>query len=75
MEKAKSLQQVNKALQEKFPGIFLTRGKGYYYIWSDDETIQLKLAGLYTTSIPVYSIKEQTVERWIEDVKELLEQK
>jgi hypothetical protein len=69
---ATSLKQVNKAIGEKFPGVFLVRGAGYYYIASNDDTMAEKIAGLYTSSIGVYRITQQTVEQWIKDVEYLL---
>lgn len=72
VEKAQSLAQVNKELHKKHPKIDIVKGKGYYYIASDDEEMGLKLAGLYTTSIPVFSITQQTVDQWLADVDLLL---
>lgn len=75
MDKAKSLIQVNKELHKTHPKIDLVRGEGYFYISSFDEEVGLMLAGLYTTSIPVYSIKHQSVDRWLQDIETLLELK
>lgn len=71
---AKNILEVNKALAKAHPGIFLVRGEGYYYVASDDKEIGLKLAGLYTTSIPVYSITFLSVEDWIDQVSTILNQ-
>ncbi len=71
---ATTITQVNKAIAAKFPHVFLVRGKGYYYIASNDEATGLKIAGLYTSSIGVFSIKHQTVEAWVKDVETLLNQ-
>ena len=71
-ENAKSLRQVNKYIDKVYKGVILVKGEGYFYIASDIEEIADKIASLYTTSIPVYSIKEQTVQAWIDDVGHLL---
>lgn len=71
-KKAVSLRQVNKALKEVHPNIELIKGEGYFYISSDDDKTALMLAGLHTTSIPVYSITQQTTQQWINDVTNLL---
>lgn len=72
MTKATSLKQVNKAINAKFPGVYLVHGNGYYYITSDDDKIGTAICGLYTSSIGVFSIKQQTVETWVNDVQSLL---
>jgi len=67
-----TLKQVNLALQTELPGIKLVKGKGYYWVWSDDDKLQDQLAGLYSTTIGVYHVSQQTVEQWIDDVKRVL---
>lgn len=70
--KAKNLKEVNKAIQAKFPKVELVRGEGYYYISSQDEEEGLKMAGLYTTSIPVAYLHQQTIQQWVDSVEDLL---
>ncbi len=72
MGNAKSLIQVNKAIQAKYPLIKLVKGKGYYYVHSEDDNISLQLAALFSTSIPVANIKHQSVDNWIKDVESVL---
>ncbi len=72
MKKNTTIAKVNAALAILHPKVFLVKGHGYFYIASDDKEMGLKLAGLYTTSIYVNSIKEQSVEQWIEDIENLL---
>ena len=69
-----TIAQVNRAIGEKFPDVFLAKGEGYFYIASDNEEMGLRIAGLYTTSIPVYKLNEQTIEGWVRDVELLLNQ-
>lgn len=71
---AKSLAQVNAAIQKVYPNIILVKGHDYFYITSDDEKMSLFIAGLYTSSIWVARIGQQAVETWVDDVKRLLEQ-
>lgn len=70
---AVSITEVNKAIAAKFPGVFLVKGNGYYYIASDDDTMADKIAGLYTSSIGVCRITQQTVTQWVKDVEYLFE--
>lgn len=67
-----TIKAVNKAIQAKHPHVELVKGKGYYYIASDHEATALKLAGLYTTSIPVYSLNHMPLEKWLTSVDSLL---
>jgi hypothetical protein len=69
--KAKNLAEVNKAIQAKFPKVELVRGRGYYYIASEDDEMGLKIAGLYTTSIPVAFLHQQTIQGWVNSVEYL----
>lgn len=70
-----TLKTVNKAIEAKFPKVRLEKGKGYFYIYSDDDEMALKIAGLHTTSIYCYQISQQSVERWVGDVEILLKDK
>jgi len=68
----RTITQVNKYIHNKYPDIDLVRGEGYFYITSDDDVVNEKLAGLYTTSIPVFSIRHQTFDTWMNDIENLL---
>lgn len=70
-----SLKQVNKAIQAKYPDIFLVKGEGYFYIASDEPETGLMLAGLYTTSIYEGILNNLTCDKWVKEVGELLDQK
>jgi len=69
--KARNLQQVNQAIQNRRPFVFLVKGKGYYYIASNHEETSLRIASLYQSSIYVYSITNLSVEQWIDAVDHL----
>lgn len=71
---AKTLAQVNAAIAKEFPKVILVRGEGYFYIASDDNEVGIFLAGLYTTSIPVAKLSQQSVEVWVNDVRNLMAQ-
>jgi hypothetical protein len=74
MKKARSLKQVNEAIQEKHPLVILVKGEGYFYITSDDEEMGLKIAGMHQSGIYVYSIQQLTVAQWVDVVGYLLKQ-
>lgn len=69
---AKTLKQINKAIGEKYPGVFLVKGKGYFYIASDEEEMGLRIAGLYQSGIYVYRLSSYKVEEWVREVGYML---
>lgn len=66
---ARTLKQVNKAIQEKVGNVILRKGEGYFYVASDDYELGLKLASLEETSIYVCHLNQQSVEEWLRDVR------
>lgn len=64
-----TLAKVNKHIQAKYPLIQLVRGEGDFYIASEDDAMALKLAALYTTSIPVHAINNLTLGGWMDSVE------
>lgn len=70
-----TMKQVNDAIQKVYPTVFLVKDKNYFFIASDDHDMGMRIAGLYQSSIPVYRLNELTIERWVEEVKALLEAK
>jgi len=71
-QKAKSLAQVRNFLQKKYPLINIVRGQGYYYFISDDADMNSKLDRNATTSVMVFNCREQTLDRWMSDLEQLL---
>lgn len=69
--KARTLKQVNKAIQKEVGNVILCKGEGYFYASSDDNEIALKLASLKTTSIYVCHLNQQSVEEWVKDVRQI----
>jgi len=70
--KARTLKQVNKAIQKQIGNVILQKGNGYFYVSSEDDRIGLKLASLYSTSIYVCHLNQQSVEDWIKDVRQIV---
>lgn len=69
------INQVNAILSREGLKVRLRRGKGYFYIYSDDPEVALSLATLYTTSIYVYRFSAYSVDEWVREVKQILNQK
>lgn len=68
-------RKLKEALKEEgLENINLEKGNGYFWIWSDDEEMNLKITSLYSNSILVNSFKDQSIENWVKDIKELLEE-
>lgn len=68
-------RKLKEALKkEGLANINLEKGNGYFWIWSDDEEMNLKITSLYSNSILVNSFKDQSIENWVKDIKELLEE-
>ena len=70
--KSRTLKQVNKAIQKEVGNYTLVKGKGYFYVTSEDQDKDLKLSSLFTTSIFCCSLNHQSVEEWVNDVKDII---
>jgi hypothetical protein len=71
--KARTLKQVNSAIQREIGNVTLRKGAGYFYVSSDDLAIDLELQKQYNTSIYVCSLNQQSVEAWVADVRDIVE--
>lgn len=69
-----TLKQVNKAIQKIHPEVELVKGEGYFYVAGITESMRLTIAGFYETSIYVYRINHQSIERWVDDVNRIMKQ-
>ncbi len=71
---ARSVAAVNKALAEKFPGIFLAKNRGAasFHIYSDIPEIGKILASLPSTTICVAAVGHLTIEGWMTEIRELM---
>lgn len=69
-----TLAKLNRHIAKKYPDLKLVRdSKGYYYLVSDtNDELGLKLAGLESASIYIYSVKQYPLERWLEDVDSIM---
>jgi len=74
-QKKLTLRVVNEAIQKEFPTCFLHKGEGYFFIASDDEKWGMKIASMYQQGIYVHKINQQSLERWMQDVRELFAEK
>jgi len=70
-----TLAKVNKAIAAKYPGVKLAKGEGNFFIYSEDKELDLKIGMLYQTSIPVFAINHLSLEKWVESVGYVLEDK
>lgn len=58
-----------KAMEEAgLEKVQLEKGKGYFYIWSDDEETALMIAGIYDNSIMVNSFNQLNIKQWINEI-------
>lgn len=64
-----TLALVNEYIQILYPEITLAKDNGFFYIYSDNNATALKLAGLYSTSIPVCHLNHASIEKWREMVE------
>jgi len=72
--KARTLKQVNEAIRREVGNVTLCKGAGYFYVTSDDRSLDLKLQSQHSTSIYVCHLNQQSVEAWISDVRDIAEQ-
>ncbi len=69
---ARTIKQVNKVIQKEVGNYNLVKGEGCFYVTSEDYDLSLNLSSLYTTSIYVCHLNQQSVEAWIKDVREIV---
>jgi len=70
-----SLISFNKKLEKKHPGLALTKGKGYFYLYAKEtasENVKHMVDLMKTTMIPVNSFGQQSEDVWMKDVEELI---
>lgn len=74
----KSLNQIRQEIKKQVdPRLELAANKlggSYYYFYSNDPELASKLARLKTTSILIYSWKFQSLECWIQDARDIVEE-
>ena len=74
-----TLNQVNKAIAAKFPGVELVKGEGYFYVAPTDYNSDMaqKIAALYQQGIygGTSHINCMSLEKWIEAIEFTLQDK
>jgi len=67
---------ISKAIKEKH-GLdveIIRDPSGYHYFFSDDEETGLMLARWYATSVYVNRLTDLSVERWVEEFTDMMEE-
>lgn len=67
-----TLKRITKEIQKHWPKVELVRGEGYFYLYSSDEEVGLKLSSLYTTGIYVNLLSHLTLEQWVQEVRVIM---
>lgn len=71
--KPKSLPELNKYISKFWPKVKVRKGNGYFYIYSNDEEIDTKISGLYTSTIEgVWPLQSNTFEQWKKEIEDTL---
>lgn len=47
---------------------------GYFYLWSNDETIAHVIAGIFDNAINTHAFKDMSVEEWVETIKAMMQE-
>ena len=69
----KTLRDLRRYIQKNVhKDLWLARGNGYYYFYSDNEGLGLYLAVLPQTSVYVNNWQELSPEMWVAEALELL---
>lgn len=69
---ASNLKHVNNAIKRKFALVGLAKSEGCFFVFSDDDAMANKLAGLPTTTIYVCYLNHLTVDEWVRLVGEIV---
>lgn len=75
MTNAKSLAQINKALNIKYPNLELVKGKGYFYLIAKNDEGTNQLLHLDSTSIYSYRLSNLSVDQWVRCCDEMIKGK
>lgn len=72
--KPNSLPELNKFIAKFWPNIKIKKGNGYFYLYSNDEEIDLKISGLYSSSVEgMWPLSAFTFEQWKSAIKQTLD--
>ena len=67
-----TLNDINAAIDKKYPGVRLGEGVNYYYIYSDNSGWAELISQLHTTCI-YCKLEFMTLEQWLETVGRMLD--
>lgn len=69
-----TLKHVNKEIQKEFPFVELVKGEGYYYLIPSSIEAENNpiLKYMVDSSVYIYRLCDQPIERWMVDVRELI---
>lgn len=70
----KTLAQVRKSIQSKYPKLDIAKGNGYYYWCSDDPDLGLYLANLFTTSIVINHVSQLSFPKWLLEADDIMKE-
>lgn len=65
----KTLAQLRRIIQKRYPHLTLLRSPSGYYYWTSDtdEKLALDITSLYSSSVYVYSFSQLTLEQWMQE--------
>jgi len=68
-EQVKSLAQLRRTIQKRYPHLNLVRSPSGYYYWvsGTDNELACNLNRLNTTSVMVFSFSQLTLEQWMQE--------
>ena len=67
--------RIYKAIKEKHGlDVKLFQGGGVFHFYSDDEKTGLMLSGLYSTTVYMYRLSDQSVDNWVKDFDIILKE-
>lgn len=72
MKKPRSLMQIRRYIQTKYPTLDLGKGNGYYWFFSEDEKLGNAISSLNTSSVYVASLKQLSLEEWMQEAEDLM---
>jgi hypothetical protein len=73
MKVAKTIAQVNRAIQKVYPELCLFKGEGCFFLYSDDPKTSESLAMWQSTTIYTRHLNHCSIEEWVNAVRYLAE--
>ena len=69
MEYFKNKRELDNFITINFKGLALAKAKGYYYFYSNNESLANKLCILESTSVYVNNYKDLTKQQWADEIE------